>query len=113
MKFRRLLLLSTLGLLTGPVFAARTSDSGVALPDCHTASAECREWRQAVEMLNNAGGASMGGYGGERPAKPVKNGPAYLRSVDACVKYHVFVRHMTLPAARARCEKLMANAAGL
>lgn len=103
MTTRQLLSAATLFLLATPVLAARTS-TGVPLPDCDARNPSCVEWRQAVEMMNSAGGTD----GGEREPKPRKS-PAYLKSVEACVKYHVDVRKMQPAAARTRCEQLMSE----
>ena len=108
MKLHHLLTMSALGLLTGAVIAANTS-GGVALPNCDTRDATCREWREAVQMLNDAGGASLGGAGGERPDKPTRPGPAYLKSLNACIKHQVSTHKLTQAAARARCETLMSK----
>lgn len=108
MRFQQLLMMSALGLLTGNALGANNT-TGVALPNCDTSNPSCREWREAVQMLNDAGGASMGQGGGERPEKPLRPAPAYLKSLNACIKYQMSVNKLPQAQARARCEKLTAR----
>lgn len=107
MRVRSLLLFPALGLFVTYSFAARTGD-GVTLPDCDPTHPACVEWRQAVRTMNSDA-ANLGAASAERPGKPSRSGPAYLKSVDACIKYQVAAMRMTQTAARARCEKLMSK----
>lgn len=107
MHARSVLLLSALGLFVTHAFAARTG-AGVALPDCDPTHPACVEWRQSVQTMNSDA-ANLGAASAERPGKPSRPGPAYLKSVDACVRYQVAAMRMTQAAARARCEKLMSK----
>ena len=99
MQIRVLLLVSMLGVLSAPAFAARTA-SGVVLPDCDASHPACTEWRQAVQTMN-ADATNLGAASGERPAKPMLSGPTYMKSLDACIRYEVAVNELTQAAARA------------
>lgn len=107
MQFRPFIMMALLGLLAAPSFAARTAN-GVALPDCDTNNPACKEWRQAVQAMNDDAG-NLGAISGERPAKPARPSPAFLKSLDACIKHQVSTHRMTQSGARARCEQLMSK----
>jgi hypothetical protein len=87
---------------TAPAHAMRKE---VKLPDCNTASAECREWRQAVEMLN-----SMGGGGGEATPKPRVQRPVDKnKAMQACVRYMQRVQKLSVQQAQATCAQEIGN----
>lgn len=95
-------------LLSGPALGARSA-SGFVVPDCDRGNPACLEWRQAVEIMNQDS-ATLDALSGTRPGKPLPPTPAYMKSMDACVRYFMSPSHkMAQAAAKSRCQKLMSK----
>lgn len=71
----------------------------VTVPDCNTATPECREWRAAVEMLNRM--AVGGGEGSAKPQRPVDR----TKAMQACIRYMQRVQKQTVPQAQKTCTQ--------
>jgi hypothetical protein len=98
--------------LAGPAIAARSS-TGFVVPDCDRGNPACLEWRQAVEIMNQDG-ATLDALSGTRPGRPLPPTPAYMKSMDACVRYFMSPSHkMAQAAAKSRCQKLMSKSEAL
>lgn len=98
--------------LAGPALGARSA-SGFVVPDCDRGNPACLEWRQAVEIMNQDG-ATLDALSGARPGRPLPPTPAYMKSMDACVKYFMSPsQKMAQAPAKSRCQKLMSKSEAL
>lgn len=75
-------------------------------PDCNAASPECREWRQAVSILNEDA-ASLNTISGERGMKP-RRPIDTKKAMQACIRYLKRDKRLSTTEAEKTCKEELA-----
>jgi hypothetical protein len=77
------------------------------LPNCSTANAACKEWKQAVTIMNEDS-RNLDAAGSERGMKPTRSS-ANTKAMQACIRYLKSLQLLSTTNAEKACKEEFAS----